>query len=375
MKLTHIDSLRGIAILMVIIVHTAQSVQHNQIGTGNPGISGFFSDLAEYGQMGVQLFFVVSAFTLSLSMSKRSGERCKYFNFFIRRFFRIAPLYYFGIAYYALSTAFYSYLKTGEMLVAEQYTALNVAANVLFFHGFYPPANTNIVLGGWSIGTEMAFYLLFPLMFFLALQLKKLSAVLLLLVAGLLVMGDFYLVQAVETLFGMQIGNNGFVYYNLANQILVFATGISLYFLEQRQVMVKWSWWLDALLFVLFTLAAIAVWKMGLRYSFFMIPVISGISFVFLYNVMRKNAHLNGRFIRKVGQLSFSMYVFHFIFAYQLTGVISRLLAPYLPGDVLLLICYAAATAMTMLVAMVTEKWIEKPGIDLGRAIIRRIAA
>jgi len=221
----------------------------------------------------------------------------------------------------------------------------------------------------------MAFYLLFPLMFFLALQLKKLSAVLLLLVAGLLVMGDFYLVQAVETLFGMQIGNNGFVYYNLANQILVFATGISLYFLEQRQVMVKWSWWLDALLFVLFTLAAIAVWKMGLRYSFFMIPVISGISFVFLYNVMRKNAHLNGRFIRKVGQLSFSMYVFHFIFAYQLTGVISRLLAPYLPGDVLLLICYAAATAMTMLVAMVTEKWIEKPGIDLGRAIIRRIAA
>ncbi len=375
MKLTHIDSLRGIAILMVIIVHTAQSVQHSQMGAGNPGISGFLNGMAEYGQMGVQLFFVVSAFTLCLSMSNRSGERRKYVNFFIRRFFRIAPLYYFGIAYYALLSVVNNYLKTGEMQVAEQYTALNIGANVLFLHGFYPPANTNIVLGGWSIGTEVAFYVLFPLLFAMALRLKKLAAIWLLLTAGLLVTGDFYLVRALELLSGMQVGNNGFVYYNLANQILVFVIGIGLYFLEQRQLMVKWSWRLDALAFVFLTSMAMGVWKMDLRYAFFAIPIISSISFVFLYNVMRKNAHLNSRFIRKVGQLSFSMYVFHFIFAYQLSGVISRLLTPYLPADVLLLICYTAATAMTMLVAMVTEQWIEKPGIGLGRAIIRKISA
>ncbi|HEY9657997.1 MAG TPA: acyltransferase family protein [Allocoleopsis sp.] len=83
MKLQSIDSLRGIAILLVILVHTSKSVE---------GLSFPISAISNYGQMGVQLFFIVSAYTLCLSMERRREERLKEVNFFIRRFFRIAPL-------------------------------------------------------------------------------------------------------------------------------------------------------------------------------------------------------------------------------------------------------------------------------------------
>jgi peptidoglycan/LPS O-acetylase OafA/YrhL len=47
-KLSHIDSLRGIAIIMVIVVHTAQSVAN---------LPDLIKPFTTYCQMGVQLFF------------------------------------------------------------------------------------------------------------------------------------------------------------------------------------------------------------------------------------------------------------------------------------------------------------------------------
>ena len=57
-KLDYIDIARGIAILMVMLVHTSQAVN---------GVSQLVGDIDRYGQMGVQLFFVASAYTLCFS--------------------------------------------------------------------------------------------------------------------------------------------------------------------------------------------------------------------------------------------------------------------------------------------------------------------
>lgn len=62
----YIDSLRGLAILMVVLVHTAQSVK---------GLSYYSERLSKFGQMGVQLLFVLSAYTLCLSTEKRIDEK------------------------------------------------------------------------------------------------------------------------------------------------------------------------------------------------------------------------------------------------------------------------------------------------------------
>lgn len=146
-----IDALRGLAILMVLANHVALVV---------PGLSAPVQALARFGQMGVQLFFVASAYTLCLSWQQRRAEEPQpVLRFLLRRLFRIAPLYWFGITLFALLHA----LQTGGH-PADPYTAANLLANAAFVHGFVPGAQNGIVPGGWSIGTEMAFYAAFPLL-------------------------------------------------------------------------------------------------------------------------------------------------------------------------------------------------------------------
>ena len=84
----YIDSMRGIAVAGVLAVHISTMLNM-------PGMLGKMLGL---GANGVQLFYIVSAMTLMMSMAKRSPlERNPTLNFFIRRVFRIAPAFYFTI--------------------------------------------------------------------------------------------------------------------------------------------------------------------------------------------------------------------------------------------------------------------------------------
>jgi peptidoglycan/LPS O-acetylase OafA/YrhL len=82
-----VDALRGIAVLGVVALHTTQNFHATRI-----------EPLLSLGECGVQLFYIVSAFSLCLSLDQRSrNERHPFINYAIRRFFRIAPLFYLAI--------------------------------------------------------------------------------------------------------------------------------------------------------------------------------------------------------------------------------------------------------------------------------------
>lgn len=154
MNLKYIDAIRGIAILGVIIVHTGQyGFDHYPL---------LFDSLIKQGARGVQLFYIASAFTLFLSFNYRKNleERADR-NFFIRRFFRIAPMYYIGIVYYLWQNGFGPRHWLGD---AESITVSNIISNVFFVHGINPYWITSVVPGGWSITVEMTFYAIVPLL-------------------------------------------------------------------------------------------------------------------------------------------------------------------------------------------------------------------
>lgn len=93
-KYEFIDALRGYAILGVLMVHSAQSVRPNH---------AFLRSAMAQGSLGVQLFYIASALTLCLSWRFRStqeGHPTR--DFYIRRFFRIAPMFYLAIVLYVL---------------------------------------------------------------------------------------------------------------------------------------------------------------------------------------------------------------------------------------------------------------------------------
>jgi peptidoglycan/LPS O-acetylase OafA/YrhL len=364
-KLDHIDALRGVAILMVVLVHTAQSV---------PDLPQWALKITQYGQLGVQLFFVVSAITLSLSADRRAHESAKTQKYLIRRFFRIAPLYYIGIIWHFLFDLIQAYLTSGSAQTGlDKNTLMNMLANFLFVHGFYPPANNNVVPGGWSIGTEMAFYLCFPLLFPFFKRLSRRSTFQFLGLFALLACGYYALEYASLTLAKATMENNHFMYYHLLNQLPVFALGIFAYFLVKEHGFAKFPVIFSLICLLLFGWLTYLLWqtKPPVANSFMLIPFTAGIAFVFLFNIFAGLRFSALKILQKIGQVSYSMYLFHFMFAWQGVDYLHSRFSSIGRPLVLFAVYYVLSAALAYLTATVSEKYIERPGIELGRKIIQ----
>lgn len=144
-RFDYIDALRGWAILAVILAHAASMTR----------IQGSLRSFADDGFMGVHLFFVISAFTIFHMLSKHAQQESRPIrNFFIRRFFRIVPVYWFGILFYFLIWGALPLEKWWHYLMHMTLT------NVL-----HPETQSSAVPGGWSISVEMLFYASVPLWF------------------------------------------------------------------------------------------------------------------------------------------------------------------------------------------------------------------
>jgi peptidoglycan/LPS O-acetylase OafA/YrhL len=149
--LAFVDALRGWAFLGVLLVHvqTILPLPHR------------LRQLAGAANYGVQLFFVVSALTLFMSyQARRQRDRRPLAAFFIRRLFRIAPLFWLAVPTYL------AFLGTGPRDSAPTGIHLGqILATLAFVHGWYPTSINSVVPGGWSIAVEMNFYLLLPVCF------------------------------------------------------------------------------------------------------------------------------------------------------------------------------------------------------------------
>lgn len=88
LNLDYIDSMRGIAILMVLAVHSTSFFDIFNI----VNLPLHLENILYSGKYGVSLFFIISAYTLYRSIDIRKENGLK--KYYIRRFFRIAPLYY-----------------------------------------------------------------------------------------------------------------------------------------------------------------------------------------------------------------------------------------------------------------------------------------
>ena len=365
-KLSHINSIRGIAILMVILTHVSQTVKE---------LDTISATIASYGQMGVQLFFVVSAYTLCLSADNRIHESHALKKYAIRRFFRIAPLFYIGLLYYFIIEALRGWYYTNALAWPINFSPVNVLFNIFFLHGFYEPANNTIVPGGWSIGTEMGFYALFPVFFYCIKrnQLVNPKTFLLLIISiQLVVISILFFIQSYSR---FSIENNSFLYFSIINQLPVFCIGIGYYFTERWAIFNR-HWLFDMTIFVLLTCISQYLWHKKQPFLFTVIPSTCALSFVFLINMFKKVRWLNFRILVKIGILSYSMYIFHIIFAFKLSTIISSQLKHKINSNYnlfVLIALYAMSIIGTYLIAILSDKYIERPFIKKGKRIIEKI--
>ncbi len=361
-KLEYIDVLRGIAILMVIFVHNSQTVS---------GLSPQVKSISEYGQIGVQLFFVASAYTLCFSRAKRIQEKYPLRSFFIRRFFRIAPLYYFAIIWYFLTDPINNILKI--INATPHYDFINVLANVFFLHGFVPFANNNIVPGGWSIGAEMAFYALFPLLFMLFSWAHSKWGMLPL--YGLIVV-SILLNITVQVVIGktlsLELVSDPFIYRNLINQLPVFLMGMTIFFYHQYNRSLQVPIIAQAFVFAGLTLFIEQLFDDKQPWILGAVTVCSGMSFVILLNILKELKYSN-KILEEIGKVSYSMYIFHFGFVWYLVPGLKMNLEGLIEPHLLLTLSFIIAVVSTFWVAKLSYKYIESPGVLLGKYLIAKL--
>jgi peptidoglycan/LPS O-acetylase OafA/YrhL len=151
-----VDNLRGIAILGVLAVHSIYAT--NRIaGTSD---FNFFTYTIALGKYGVEVFFFISGLlmvTLYGTRSKLATNR-----YFIKRFFRVYPLWFAFTVLSFLAWKFSRYGGVYEALESTSFSPWVVLLASLTFTLFFSTHLWNTVIpGGWSIQVEVFHYIAF----------------------------------------------------------------------------------------------------------------------------------------------------------------------------------------------------------------------
>jgi len=156
-----LDGLRGMAIVMVVCAHAFYYTSPNIRYAGWPRVAHAFLGA---GQLGVQVFFVLSGFLISQTFfaAKLKDPQFYYPNgYATRRFLKIIPPYYLAIVLLSLFYWFgghdLSQVKNGLLWLAGIPDFINIP-EAYGFNGVF-----------WSLWVEVGFYLLLPV-FFLGLR-------------------------------------------------------------------------------------------------------------------------------------------------------------------------------------------------------------
>src|SRR5918911_2905418 len=145
-RIVFLDCVRGVAASIVVLEHFFGL--HTQHGTGassTPGTWGRWSlEYLSLGRVGVVAFFLVSGYVIPLSLERQSQR-----TFWIRRFFRLYPVYW-------LATAGYVAVSWHALSDAGSLSAPHVVLNLLMIQGAI--GAVSLLPPGWTLGIELVFY-------------------------------------------------------------------------------------------------------------------------------------------------------------------------------------------------------------------------
>ncbi|WP_298043372.1 acyltransferase family protein [uncultured Citricoccus sp.] len=220
-KRLDIQGLRAIAVVLVIIEHARW------------GLSGGFT--------GVDIFFVISGFVITLSLLRglHRDDRVGFKEFYKRRIFRLMP----AATLVILVTAIVSILLVSPLGIQQQAAATGGAALVwvsniaLYFIAsdyFSPHVQANPFLHTWSLGVEEQFYMFFPVVIALGWMVarKRRWDPMKLLVGLVVLIGTASFVLSLATSMGETLGfvRNPvqFAFYMMPTRAWEFAVGVLL---------------------------------------------------------------------------------------------------------------------------------------------------
>ena len=356
LKLEFVDTLRGFAALYVFLYHLAL------LPNPHPILPDWAKKVILTGGTGVTLFFVVSAFTLCLSMRTRKEERHPTANFYIRRFFRIAPLFYLWVAITCLRDWFYFHAT---------HSWQDIGLSTSFLFNFIPGKHLGFVWTSWTLGVEMVFYAFFPLLFRWINTLFKAVAFF-----GASLLISFGWSAFVKTWSLTETLKNDYIHFSFLNTLPIFSFGIVVFFIFERFIQGRGRNRLvgsvliaTALgLYALFINGRLPGW-LGWLGGYHIQAVIYGIFLLGL--ACCPVVFLVNRATRFFGKISYSIYLNHTNIVFFMAPVYAWVYRHSLPTTLQFAACAGMTLALITTASWFTYRFVEEPGMRYGGRIIQ----
>ena len=328
-------------------------------------------------KIAVDLFMMISGFLMAANADARWAvepmdlPRSRV-RFWLRRFFRLAPAYYLAMAITIAGGSFFLAGKVhlqalnpvhwevgGEYDPAHiHYTLDNILMHISFLFGLVPQYASSMSMPDWSLGLEMQFYFAFP---FLALAFRRFGSIRSAVMIGLPVYFAGASIYAVALdfpepsllLFKLQYFLAGMLLFlaleceQLAHRIWTIATALILVSLEWRYGQERF---VSAALFL-------ALFSLGLLEREGQTP-------------RRVAAFINSRVVAYASDVSYSVYLFHGMFIAAFGALFYDI---QMEKSTRTLLMFLFTAIGTYAVAGIIYRYVEMPGIELGRRTVRKL--
>lgn len=323
-RLVELDSLRGIAALLVIFYH--YFYRYNQIY----GHEHLISKWSAYGHYGVQLFFLISGFVIYWTIIKVDRP----LDFVVSRFSRLYPVYW-----CALLITFVTVSTFG--LTDREVSSIEAFYNIFMFHEYLGIKHVDGVY--WTLTVELTFYFW---VFILALVKAQRKI-------------EYFLLPFVfiSILHYTDIVELPVFYVNLfiLEYISFFISGICFYKLLNK---INDSFTLPIIILCLLSTAFI--------YSYLKIFLFLIMFVLFYLAISGKLPFLRSKFLIYLGSISYPLYLIH-----QNIGYI--IINAFYVQKLNVLVGIAVAIVINVILASLLVKFIEQPTLNFMRTIYKKI--
>jgi peptidoglycan/LPS O-acetylase OafA/YrhL len=353
-----IHGLRGIAAMAIMLYHLAK--------LADLAVPEHFSFIAGVFSYAVHLFFVLSAFSLMHSTEHTMHRPNWVAEYFVKRYFRIAPLY----------CAIMAGMITWPLIKSQTmaYDIPRILLNLTFTFGFAPWSS--IVWGGWTVGVEMLFYAIFPI---LLLTVRSTKATLTLLLAAIIV--TFAARISLHQHFSYTQATYGYnwAYFSFVANLCFFCMGMFAYRLFRQRAFAG-SIKFDFLRFTTLLLLGILLltdidrplnrlWRAD--------QLLWGAAFMMLciWQGARPSQWSANRLFEYLGERSYSIYLLHPIIIVLLKSPVQMIYAAAFPllGEYAYFICAILLMLPLLAIAEVSYRLIELPGIRYAKTLNARL--
>ena len=319
-RISHVDGIRGIAILLVVGYH-------------------YFPKILPGGFAGVDVFFVVSGYVIHRSISKL--DRYSFREFYTRRVIRIFPALTLVIFLVVLFSKYFFLDYPLRILLNSAVASSLFSTNYYFIstsNYFDLESMSKPLLTLWSLAIEEQFYLLWPIIFWTFFKRYRLMLI------GLILFSFLSTIY-----FGMRA--ESFNFFSLQTRFWEIAIGIYISTLRINKYPAAFRYTRRLLVggFIPFALVGFGAnsWP-----NFITLAVVMGTSLVILCPGIFLRRFLSFPIILFFGRISFPLYLVH----WPLLSFYNNLKPAYLP-----IIDKFVLLTISIMLAFLIYKLIEKP--------------